>query len=136
MNMQTPSLLDHIYCNNSAGNIVSGSISYNISDHNPVFVMIPKNKVSPASRPPCEILKRDFSNFSEVDFLDSLTKGLDKSNLGNNFSDPEEEFSEFLNIFLKCLETHAPKQKLSRKKIKFYFKPWLTKSIQKNTKKK
>ena len=28
MNMQTPSLLDHIYCNNSASNIVSGSISY------------------------------------------------------------------------------------------------------------
>ena len=94
------------------------------------------NKVSPASRPPCEILKRDFSNFSEVDFLDSLTKGLDKSNLGNNFSDPEAEFSEFLNIFLKCLETHAPKQNLSRKKIKFYLKPWLTKSIQKSIKKK
>ena len=77
--------------------------------------MIPKNKVSPASRPPCEILKRDFSNFSEVDFLDSLTKGFEKSNLGNNFSDPEAEFSEFLNIFLECLETHASKQKLSRK---------------------
>ena len=35
-----------------------------------------------------------------------------ESNLGNNFSDPE---AEILNIFLKCLETHAPKQKLSRK---------------------
>ena len=41
--------------------------------------MIPKNKVSTASRPPCEILKRDFSYFSEVDFLDSLTKGLAKA---------------------------------------------------------
>ena len=43
MNMQTPSLLDHIYCYNSASNIVSGSISYDISDLNPVFVIIPKN---------------------------------------------------------------------------------------------
>ena len=57
INMQTTSLLDHIYCNNFASNTVSGSISYDISDYNPVFVMIPKNKVSPASRPPCEILK-------------------------------------------------------------------------------
>ena len=97
MNVQTPSLLDHIYCNNSASNIISGSISYDISDHNPVFVMIPKNKVLPASRLPCEILKQGFSNFSEVDFLDSLTKGLDKSNLGNNFSDPEAEFSEYIS---------------------------------------
>ena len=32
MNMQTPLLLDHIYCNNSTSNIVSGSISYDISD--------------------------------------------------------------------------------------------------------
>ena len=57
MNMQTPLLLDHIYGNNCSKNIISGSISYDISDHNPVFVIIPKNKVSPASRPPQEILK-------------------------------------------------------------------------------
>ena len=63
MNMQTPSLLDHIYCNNCFKNIISGSISHNITDHKPVFAMIPKNKVSPTSRPPQEILKQDFSKF-------------------------------------------------------------------------
>ena len=109
-------------------------MSYDISDHNPVFVVIPKNKVSPASRPPQEILKQDFSNFSEVDFLNSLTKSLDKSNLGNKLLDPDNKFFKFLNIFLKCLKTHVPKQKLSRTKIRFYLKPWLTKSIQKSTK--
>ena len=45
MNIQTPSLLDHIYCNNCSKNIISGSIFYDRSNHNPVFVMIPKNKV-------------------------------------------------------------------------------------------
>ena len=109
MNMQTQSFLDHIYCINCSKNIICDSISYDISDHNPVFVMIPKNKVSLANRPPQEILKGDFLNFSEVDFLDSLTKDLDKSNLGNNFLDPDTKFSKFVNIFLKCLETHAPK---------------------------
>ena len=37
MIMQTPLLLNHIYCNNSSNNITSGSISYDISDHNPVL---------------------------------------------------------------------------------------------------
>ena len=72
--MQTPSLLGHTYCNNCSKNITYGSMSYNIIDHNPVFVMMPKNKISPASRPPCEILKGDFSKFSEVDSLDFLQR--------------------------------------------------------------
>ena len=49
--METSSLLDHIYCNNSSNNIISGLIFYDKGDRNPVFVIIPKNKVSPASRP-------------------------------------------------------------------------------------
>ena len=71
-----------------------------ISDHNPVLVMIPKNKVLVASRLPRDKLKQDFSKVSEFNFLDSLTKGLDKSNLGNNLSDPDTKFKKILNIFL------------------------------------
>ena len=100
------------------------------------MVLIFKSKVSPASRLLCKILKQDFSKFFEVNFSNSLTKSLDKSNLGNNLLKPDKKFSEFLNIILKCLETYASKPKLSREKIKIYFKPWLTKSIQKGIKKK
>ena len=46
MNKQTPSLLDHIYCNDNASNIISGSVFFDISDHNPTFVSAPKNKLS------------------------------------------------------------------------------------------
>ena len=75
-----------------------------------------KNKASPAIRSPCEIWKQDFSKFFKVDFLDSLTKSLDKSNLGKNLSDPDTEFSKFLNIFLKCLDTYVPNQNFLEKK--------------------
>ena len=65
-------------------------------------------------------------------FLKTLEANL---NLGKNKLDPEEDFLHFLNTFLNCLETHAPIQKLTRKESKFYFKPWLTKSIQNSIKK-
>lgn len=42
LNNQTPSLLDHIYCNDNSSNIISGNVSYDISDHNPTFVLMPK----------------------------------------------------------------------------------------------
>ena len=74
MNIKSLSLLDHIYCNNFTKNIFFGSISYDISERIPVFVMILKNKVSPARRLPQEILERDFSKFSKLDFLDSLQR--------------------------------------------------------------
>ena len=55
--------------------------------------------------------------------------------MGKNKLDPEEDFFKFLNTFLNCSETHAPTQNLTRKETKFYFKPWLTKSIQNSIKK-
>ena len=42
MNKQTLSLLDHIYCNDNSSNIISGIVSFDISDHNPTFVLAPK----------------------------------------------------------------------------------------------
>ena len=92
--------------------------------------MSPKNKMLQNNSPRCEILKWDFSKFSEAEFLDCLENSLDNSDLGRNFLDSNTEFSKFLNIFLNCLDTHAPIRKLSRRNTKFYLKPWLTKSIQ------
>ena len=60
MNKQTPSLLDQIYCNRYTNNVISGSVAYNISDHNPVLVLSPKNKMLQDNLPRCEILKRNF----------------------------------------------------------------------------
>ena len=38
MNKQTPFLLGHIYYNKYTNNDISRSVTYDISDHNPVFV--------------------------------------------------------------------------------------------------
>ena len=130
MNKQTPSLLNHIYCNRYTNNVISGSVTYDISDHNPVFVLSPTNKMLQNNSPRCEIQNRNFSKFSEAKFLDCLKNNLDNSDFSRNFSDPNTEFFKFLNIFLNCLDTHVPIQKLSRRNTNFFLKPWLTKSIQ------
>ena len=74
--------------------------------------------------------------FSECDFLKTWKKNLTNNNLGKNKLDPDKDFLNFLITFLNCLETHTPTQKLTRKETKFYFKPWLTKSMQNSIKKK
>ena len=138
MNKQTSSLLNHIYCNDNSSDIISGTVSFDISDHNPTFVLTPNKQVESLSKKlnHLKIFKRNFFLFSECDFLKTLEENLNNRNLGKNKLDPEEDFLNFLNTFLNCLETHAPTQKLTRKETKFYFKSWLTKSIQNSIKKK
>ena len=97
MNKQTPSLLDHVYCNDNSSNTISGTISFDISDHNPTFVLAPKKQIKPLSRNlnHFKIFKRNFSMFSECDFLKTLEENLNNSNLGKNKLDPEEDFFNF-----------------------------------------
>ena len=47
----------------------------------------------------------------------------------NNVSSIDDQFSDFMNVFLNCVNAHAPIVKLSRKRAKFYVKPWLTRGI-------
>ena len=57
MNKQTPSFLDHIYCNRNTNNVICGSVTYDISNHSPVFVSSRKNKMLQNNSLWCEILK-------------------------------------------------------------------------------
>ena len=90
LNKQTPSLLDRF-----TNNVISGSVTCDISDHNPVFVLSPKNKMLQNNLPWCEILKRDFSKFSEAEFLDCLENSLNNSDLGRNFLIQIQNFLNF-----------------------------------------
>ena len=111
-------------------------MSYDISDHNPVFVLSPITSLSQNKHHKCDIFKRNFSGFDEEQFLYCLENNLTKINCDQADSNPNTKFSEFVNIFVNCLNDFAPMKRLSRKEAKFYHKPWLTKSIQKSIKEK
>ena len=133
---QTPSLLDHIYCNKPSAGINSGTIAYDISDHNIVFTYSQANNLKINHKPHLpSVFKRNFSNFNEENFLLMLESELLKlQKYCSPVLDIQIKFSNFVDSFVKCLDVHAPMQKLSRKQTKFYFKPWLTKDIQKHIK--
>ena len=44
----------------------------------------------------------------------------------NDISSIDDQFSDFMNVFLNCVNAHVPIVKLSRKQAKFYVKFWLT----------
>ena len=132
---QTPSLLDHIYYNKQLQNVIGGTIAFDMSDHNIVFTYSHKNCKKQSKTHWPAVFKRDFKNFKEETYLLQLEAemlNLQKSTCGTQ--DVEMQFSNFVNGFLKCLDQNAPMRKLSRKQAKFYFKPWLTKGLQRSIK--
>ena len=105
------------------------------TDHNIVFTYSHKNYKKQSKTHLPAVFKRDFKNFKEENYLLQLKAemlNLQKSTCGTQ--DVEMQFSNFVNGFLKCLDQNAPMRKLSRKQAKLYFKPWLTKGLQRSIK--
>ena len=121
-----PSLLDHFYTNkvNTVANV--GLHISDITDHMPIVatIGIPSKKNVMQNLNP---YIRDFRNFDKEKFNESLSHFTcgDEDNLDVNFYNLH-------NHFLNCVNKHIPLRKRTKKELKFAFKPWISKSIQKS----
>ena len=70
---QTPALLDHIYSNICHSQLDAGTISYDISDHLPTFLLV--NDIGSVNKK-CQILRRNYQNFQGDEFVDELEEKL------------------------------------------------------------
>ena len=76
-------------------------------------------------------LTRDYSKFSEANFIDELS-GLDLITVVSSCNNPSKSFSMFYNKLHKLINKHAPLVPVSKRKAKLYCKPWITKGIRKS----
>ena len=78
------------------------------------------------------VFGRDWSKFDQENFiLDYLSvdwENLIKSNYGN----VDQSFVSFLAKHNSILDLHAPLKKISKQKLKFRNKPWITLGLQKS----
>ena len=119
---QRPSLIDNIFTNILDEEIISGNLTSKISDHMPNFSIF-KNQHHDKNRR--RITKRDFSKFSEKDYL------LDISNIPLDLSQNANlMYSNYHQKLLNVLDKHAPIKTLSCRESKWRRKPWFTKGIQ------
>ena len=124
-------LIDNIYSNVITPNKISGNITTTISDHLPQFLIVPDIFSNPPSTK-LNIFERDWSKFDQENFvLDYLSvdwENLIKSNCGN----VDQSFVSFLTKFNSILDLCSLLKKISKQKLKFRNKPWITLGLQKS----
>ena len=112
---KTATLIDHIYSNIITKSVRSGILTFNISDHLPVFCTVKFTyKLDNSCR-----LHRNVKTFNAEEFandLNSAVVNLASINLtasSRYFTSPpiDECFTSFLNRFSEILNKHAPLQK-------------------------
>ena len=108
-----PSLLDHVYSNNTTHDKVCSVCLYDISDYLPIFITLKKYNYICINNDTA--LTRCMRNFNTERFIEDLISRLHAmkdtilapSNLDSNFS-------SFI-LFLDVLNKHAPLKQLSQK---------------------
>ena len=124
-------LIDNIYSNVITSSNISSNITTTISDHLPQFLIGPDIFYNPPSTK-LNIFERDWSKFDQenvvLDYLSVDWENLIQSNCEN----VDQSFVSFLFKFNSILDLHAPLKKISKQKLKFRNKPWITLGLQKS----
>ena len=125
------SIIDNIFSNYISQEVISGNLTSTISDHLPQFLIAP-HIFSNAPNKKSSIFERDWSKLNREEFiLDYFAIDWnDISKLQNN--DTNTSFQNFLDFMSRILDKHAPLKKLSKYKLKFKTKPWITMALQKS----
>ena len=93
--------------------------------------MVPNVFANPHSKK-SNICERDWSNFDQVNFvLDQFSIDWDET-LKINDENIDYSTGGFLNKIYNLLDCYAPFKKISKYKLKFKTKPWITPGLQKS----
>ena len=122
-------LIDNIFTNKVEENIISGNLISDVSDHFAQFCI----SQSPISKDkPARLLSRDFSNFTERNFINDLLLINWDHSVPDNETNVNKLFLSFYNKLNKIVNKHALFKSISRRKVKCFSKPWITTGIRKS----
>ena len=111
--------------------IISGNLKDSISDHLPQFLVAP-NIFFNASYHKSNNYERDWSRFDQENFvLNYFSVEWDNVLLSPN-TNIEKSYKTLLEKFESLLDTYTPLKEMSKNKLKFKDKPWVTPDLQKS----
>ena len=125
------SLINNIFTNKVNENIISGNIFSHINDH---FLQFCITSSLVLKGIPDRSLARDFSKFSQENFIHDLSRIDWVDIVSRNETNIDNTFSSFYNKLNKLISKHAPLKPISGRKVKSFSKPWITKGIRKSIK--
>ena len=119
------SLIDNIFVTNPEKILISGNIVTDVSDHFSQFCILTsaRDKVTKKT-----IKKRDFSNFSPVQFNKDLSE-VNWDDIVSKANNIDNLFSSFYRQMNKAVNKNAPIKIISQRKLKQLAKPWITNGI-------
>ena len=123
-NLNSATLIDHIWTNDIKDQMVAGIITTYLSDHFSTFHLIKTNKHQPA---PKVISSRDFSENNIANFKENLanlsyTEVYDQTN-------PTDSYSNFQQLFKDSFEQNFPLKEVRFNKNYHMIEKWMTKGI-------
>ena len=126
--LHSKTLIDNIFFDSLEYQSKSGNLLIEISDHLIQFMILEgfvKNKIVPEMN----LYKRDFSNFNEREFVETINSMNWVEICDLNRHDPNFSCNNFFNTITYYLDEFAPFKKVSRKEYELMLKPWITKEI-------
>ena len=123
--------IDNIFSNIHTPSFISGNLTASISDHLLQFLIFP-DVFQNSSPPKSNIYERHWNNFDQESFfLDYLA--IDWADV-IKYEEKSIDFTFecFLKKFNLILDKYLPLKKLTKQKLKFKIKPWITPGLQKS----
>ena len=127
-------LIDNIFSNSTNSNTISGNLTSTVSDHLPQFLILPdfNRRFIPRKH---NIYRRNINNYDKASFFSDF-QDIDWDIVTNiHMEDTNDSFEAFLLNMDALLDKHMPLKKISNKRFKLMFKPWITGGILKSLKK-
>ena len=123
-------LIDNIFSYIHTPSSVSCNLTSSISDHLPQFLIVPDIFLN-SSPSKSNIYERDWNNFDQENcILDYLA--VDWTDIKSEKKNIDFSFECFLKKFNLILDKYLPLKKLTKQKLKFKTKPWITPGLQKS----
>ena len=126
--LHSKTLIDNVFFNSLEYQSVSGNLLIEISDHLIQFLIL-EGFTKERSLPETNLFKRDFRNFNEREFEETVLK-MNWENICNvQSNDPNLSCNNYFNSITYLLDEFAPFRKVTRKEYKLMLKPWISKEI-------
>ena len=125
--LHSKTLIDNIFLNSLEYQSLSGNLFIEISDHLIQFLIL--QGFVKESLPQANLYKRDFSNFNEREFEETILKMNWDTICDLGKGDPNYSFNNFFNSITYQLDEFAPFKKVTKKEYNLMLKPWISKEI-------
>ena len=124
LQVKSLSLIDHIASNFLTYECKTGCLFYPYSDHYGTFLIINDFSKGNKIRKTPNLTRRNYKSIDKEKLKDDCAN-IDWESLVIKESNIDKCFENIINETENLLDLHAPLEKISKRKAKHYFKPWI-----------